>query len=88
MSLAGLVDVVHGLEGGRHVRPPQKNIGLFPYQTRATRRRRSRKKAVEAGSGCLCTSCKTVYDNAALKCDPCDRAPRVTHLKKVASYQP
>jgi hypothetical protein len=32
-----------------------------------------------------CSACKSEYENAAIKCDQCDRAPRVTHLKKVAA---
>ncbi len=42
--------------------------------------------AWEEGAGYRCSSCKTVYEKAAIKCDKCDREARVTHLKKVASY--
>lgn len=32
--------------------------------------------------GYRCSKCKAVQENAALKCDVCERVPRVTHLKK------
>ncbi len=41
----------------------------------------------EAASGYRCSSCKGVYENAAIKCDQCGRAPRVTHLKKSGAAQ-
>ncbi len=41
----------------------------------------------EEASGYRCSACKGVYENASIKCDKCDRAPRVTHLKKTISTQ-
>lgn len=39
----------------------------------------------DAAAGWRCTPCKAVYENAAIKCNLCDRPPRVTHLKKVTA---
>jgi hypothetical protein len=41
----------------------------------------------EAAAGYRCSSCKAVYENSAIKCDRCERPPRVTHLKKSVSAQ-